>query len=71
MNEAKKYVVSVSKAADFNLFNPFDTTKKSYWLGLIRCDHRTVARTDKHKTRKAAKSEVEKLLKQIEQEVAR
>jgi hypothetical protein len=68
MNEAKKYAVSVSKAVDFNLMTPF-TTKKSYWLGFIRCDHKTVARTGKHKTRKAAKSEVEKLLKQIEQEV--
>ena len=68
MDEAKKYAVSVSKAVDFNLMTPF-TTKKSYWLGFIRCDHKTVARTGKHKTRKAAKSEVEKLLKQIEQEV--
>lgn len=68
MDEAKKYVVSVSKAVDFNMMTPF-TTKKSYWLGLIRCDHRTVARTGKHKTRKAAKSEVEKLLKQIKEGV--
>jgi hypothetical protein len=68
MNRTNEYVVSVSKAVDFTLFAPF-TTKKSYWLGLIRCGHKTVARTGKHKTRKAAKSEVAKLLEQIKQEV--
>lgn len=68
MDEAKKYVVSVSKAADFNLMSPF-TLGKTYWFGLIRCDHKTVARTNKHKTRKAAESEVAKLLKQIKKEV--
>lgn len=60
-----QYTVDVFEATDVDIFSPNLTTSAPYWRGAIRRGNRTVARTARHKTRKAAEREAADLLKQF------
>ena len=58
-----KYIVEVFEAFDMDLFSSDLKPSPPYWRGAIRSGTKTVARTDRHKTRKAAEREAAQLLK--------
>jgi hypothetical protein len=61
-----KYVADVHQGFDLNPFTVTGNVSSMYWRGTIRCGTKTVARTNRYKTRKAAERAAAKLLKVFE-----
>lgn len=62
-----QYTVEVFEGFDMDLFSPNPKPSAPYWRGAIQRlpGGRTVARTDRHKTREDAEREVAELLRQF------
>lgn len=61
-----KYVIDVHQGFDLNPFTVNGNVSSMYWRGTLRCGTKTIARTNRYKTRKAAERAIAKLLKTLE-----
>lgn len=61
-----KYIVDIFQGFDLNPFTVEGKPSPTYWRGAIRCGTKTLARTDRYKTRRLAERAAAKLLTQLD-----
>lgn len=64
-----KYIVDIFQGFDLNPFTVDGKPSPTYWRGAVRCGTKTLARTDRYKTRQSAKRAAKKLLIRFDRKV--